>query len=337
MVEREEMENLLLRYCEGETTPEETILVEEWMEASAENGRMARRIQTIGLAADLARTSPKIDVKKALEATHRKMKQGKTSRYQVFVRGMQRAAAILFIPLVISWCILYFNGAGDVAQMIEVRTNPGMTTSVDLPDGTKVILNSSSSLRYPSRFSDKSREVELVGEAFFSVAKDGKQFVVDALNHSKIVVYGTEFNIEAYPESGTVQTTLVSGKVSFTYLNEGKREKLLMHPGQKAIYDIAQSKVLVKSVHVDVETCWKDGRLIFKNTPFEEVLKNLSKRYNVEFVLKNPSLKQHSFTATFDNQRLERILEIFRISSNIHFEYVEDGDLYAGRQVIEVY
>lgn len=337
MVEREEMENLLLRYCEGETTPEETILVEEWMEASAENGRMARRIQTIGLAADLARTSPKVDVKKALEATHRKMKQGKTSRYQVFVRGMQRAAAILFIPLLISWCILYYNGANEPAQMIEVRTNPGMTTSIDLPDGTKVILNSSSSLQYPSRFTDENRAVKLVGEAFFSVTKDKKEFVVDALNGSKIVVHGTEFNVEAYEGSETVQTTLVSGKVSFTYLNEGKREKLLMHPGQKAIYDIAQSKVLVKSANVDVETCWKDGRLVFKNTPFEEVLKNLSKRYNVEFVLKNPDLKQNSFTATFAKQRLERILENFRISSNIQFKFVEDNDINAERQVIEVY
>lgn len=338
MVEREEMENLLLRYCEGETTPEETILVEEWMEASAENGRMARRIQTIGLAADLAQVSPRVDVKRALASTHRRMKQGKADRYRVLFRGMQRAAAILFIPLVISWCILYFNGAGDVAQMIEVRTNPGMTTSVDLPDGTKVILNSSSSLRYPSHFSDKSREVELVGEAFFSVAKDGKQFVVDALNHSKIVVYGTEFNIEAYPESGTVQTTLVSGKVSFSYFNDrGNREHLMMNPGQKAIYDIEQERVLVKSANVDVETCWKDGRLVFKNTPFEEVLKNLSKRYNVEFVLKNPDLKQNSFTATFAKQRLERILENFRISSNIQFKFVEDNDINAERQVIEVY
>lgn len=337
MVEREDMENLLLRYCEGETTKEETAWVEEWLEASDENRWMARRIQTIGLAADLAQTSPKIDVKKALEATHRKMKQGKTSRYQVFVRGMQRAAAILFIPLLISWCILYYNGANEPAQMIEVRTNPGMITSVNLPDGTKVILNSSSSLQYPSRFTDENRAVKLMGEAFFSVKKDKKEFVVDALNGSKIIVHGTEFNVEAYEGSETVQTTLVSGKVSFSYLNEGKREKLVMHPGQKAIYDLERSRVVLKSANVDVETCWKDGRLVFKNTPFEEVLKNLSKRYNVEFVLKNPSLKQHSFTATFVNQRLERILEIFRISTNIRFEYVEDGDLNAGRQVIEVY
>lgn len=237
----------------------------------------------------------------------------------------------------VSWSILYWDKDKEEIHMMEVRTNPGMTTSVELPDGTEVVLNSSSSLRYPSRFADDKREVKLVGEAFFSVAKDEKKFIVGTLNNSKIVVHGTEFNVEAYKGSRTVQTTLVSGKVSFSYVNNGRRNNVMMMPGQKAIYDIVREKVVVKEVNVDVETCWKDGRLIFRNTPFEDILKSLSKRYNVEFILKKVSLKQNSFTATFTKQRLERILEHFRISSNIHFKFVEDGDMDAERQVIEVY
>lgn len=337
MVKGEEIEDLLLQYYEGVTTEEETVRVEEWLGASDENRRIGRHIQTIVLAANVAQVSSKLDVKKALANTHRRMGQKKVSRYQVLFRGMQRAAAILFIPLVVSWCALYWDRDHQVTEMMEVRTNPGMTTSVELPDGTKVILNSSSSLQYPSRFSQEERKVKLVGEAFFSVTKDKKQFVVDALNGSEIVVHGTEFNIEAYSENRTVQTTLVSGKVSFSYLDNGKRANLMMQPGQKVIYDIVQDKVVVKKVNVDVETSWKDGHLIFKNTPFEEVLKKLSKRYNVTFVLKNPTLKQSSFTATFTKQRLERILENFQISSNIRFKFIEDGDINVERQVIEVY
>ena len=337
MVKREGMENLLLRYYEGETTEDETALVVEWLETSDETRRTARQVQTLGLAADMAQISSRLDVKKALEDVHRKMKQKKVNRYQVLFRGMQRAAAILFIPLMVSWSILYWDKDKEEIHMMEVRTNPGMTTSVELPDGTEVVLNSSSSLRYPSRFADDKREVKLVGEAFFSVAKDEKKFIVGTLNNSKIVVHGTEFNVEAYKGSRTVQTTLVSGKVSFSYVNNGRRNNVMMMPGQKAIYDIVREKVVVKEVNVDVETCWKDGRLIFRNTPFEDILKSLSKRYNVEFILKKVSLKQNSFTATFTKQRLERILEHFRISSNIHFKFVEDGDMDAERQVIEVY
>lgn len=212
MVKREGMENLLLSYYEGETTEDETALVEEWLEASEENRRTARQVQTLGLAADMAQISSRLDVKKALEDVHRKMKQKKVNRYQVLFRGMQRAAAILFIPLMVSWSILYWDKDKEEIHMMEVRTNPGMTTSVELPDGTEVVLNSSSSLRYPSRFADDKREVKLVGEAFFSVAKDEKKFIVGTLNNSKIVVHGTEFNVEAYKGSRTVQTTLVSGK-----------------------------------------------------------------------------------------------------------------------------
>lgn len=162
MVKREGMEDLLLRYYEGETTEDETALVEEWLEASEENRRTARQVQTLGLAADMAQISSRLDVKKALKDVHRKMKQKKVNRYQVLFRGMQRAAAILFIPLMVSWSILYWDKDKEEIHMMEVRTNPGMTTSVELPDGTEVVLNSSSSLRYPSRFADDKREVKLV-------------------------------------------------------------------------------------------------------------------------------------------------------------------------------
>lgn len=339
MENSEGMEELLLKYIRGNASVEEVALVEEWMEASEENRKLARQVQLLDWAVDIARISTKVNVESSLADIHNRIGQWKKeNRYEAIFRRMQRAAAILFIPLVVSWCILYFGSDSQRTEMLEIKTNPGMTTSVELPDGTVVVLNSSSLLQYPSRFSGKERKVKLIGEAFFSVTKDSeKPFVVDALNNSKIKVYGTEFNIEAYEESKTVQTTLVSGKVSFDYLEGGKRKNLMMRPGQKVIYNIAQNKVIVKKANVDVETCWKDGRLIFKDTPFEDVLKSLSKRYNVTFVLKNTALKRNSFTATFTKQRLERILEIFRISSNIQFKFVDDGDTDTERQVIEVY
>lgn len=88
MVKREGMENLLLRYYEGDTTEDETILVEEWLEASEENSRIARQVQTIGLAVDMAQISSRLDVKKALEDVHRKMERKKVNRYQVLFRGV---------------------------------------------------------------------------------------------------------------------------------------------------------------------------------------------------------------------------------------------------------
>jgi ferric-dicitrate binding protein FerR (iron transport regulator) len=120
-------------------------------------------------------------------------------------------------------------------------------------------------------------------------------------------------------------------------MNNKDRNNLMMYPGQKAIYDIKRKKIAVEETNIEVETSWKDGRLIFRDTPFEDILKSLSKRYNVRFVVKNETLKRNSFTGTFVHQRLERILERFRISSNIKFRFIENGNLDEEKQIIEVY
>ncbi len=331
-------ELLIIRYYKGETSKEENLRVEEWLKESEENRKIARQLQSIILATDVAEISSKLDIKKALANAHLKMKRKKNGKLQVLFRRMQRVSAILFIPLLVSWGILYYSRSSQIAEFIEVRTNPGMTTSLVLPDSTMVVLNSSSSLRYPSRFSSNRREVKLIGEAFFSVKKDAKRkFVVKTLSNLEIVAYGTEFNVEAYGEDRLIQTTLVSGKVGLTTLSNGKKSNLMIYPGQKAIYDIRQGKIALKEANIEVETSWKDGRLIFRDTPFEDILKSLSKRYNVKFMVKNEALKRNSFTGTFVHQRLERILERFRISSNIKFRFIENGNLDEEKQIIEVY
>ena len=252
----------------------------------------------------------------------------------------QRVAAGLFVPLLAACWLLYTAEEPKEekpVEMLEVKTCPGMIATVDLPDGTKVALNSSSSLRYPSSFVGDTREVSLTGEAFFDVAHDEKrQFIVLTPGNARIAVHGTEFDVEAYDEN-SVETTLISGKVCFSYLDKNTRYSLMMEPGQQVVFDVPRKNVTVHEANVEVETAWRSGRLVFRNTPFEEALKSLSKRYNVEFIIKNPALKRHSFTATFTKQRLERILEIFRISSNIHFNYVENENVDTEKQIIEVY
>lgn len=331
-------ELLIIRYYKGKTSKEEDIQVEEWIKGSEENSKIAKQLRDISLATDVAEISLKLDVKKALESIHLKMKRKRTHKIQILFRNIQRATAILFIPLLVSWAVLYHIRDTQIISIIEVKTNPGMTTSFVLPDSTMVVLNSSSSLRYPSKFLGNKREVELTGEAFFSVKKDAKRkFAVKAFNKLEIVAYGTEFNVEAYSQDKLIQTTLVSGKVGLIIMNNKDRNNLMMYPGQKAIYDIKRKRIAVEEANIEVETSWKDGRLIFRDTPFEDILKSLSKRYNVRFVVKNETLKRNSFTGTFVHQRLERILERFRISSNIKFRFIENGNLDEEKQIIEVY
>ena len=334
------MEELLIKYYKGYTTEEETMEVERWINASEKNRRIALQIQALDLAVDMVQVLPRLNMQKALAGTHRRMGRRKAGRYQVLYRGMQRIAAILFIPLVISWCDLYFNGTSETVGMVEMKTQPGMTASFALPDSTVVVLNSASSLQYPSEFRGGTREVTLTGEAFFSVKKDpGRKFVVNTLSGSKVMVHGTEFNVEAYLEDGVIQTTLVSGRISFSCIQNGKRGDLMILPGQKVIYDIDRERVELKKADIEVETSWKNGRLIFKDTPFGDILKRLGKRYDVTFIIKDEALKQHSFTGNFVERSLEHILERFRLSSNIRFRFIDDRNQPQDgeKQIIEVY
>lgn len=86
-----------------------------------------------------------------------------------------------------------------------------------------------------------------------------------------------------------------------------------------------------------METAWKDGKIIFYDTPMDEILRILGKRYNVEFMVSNQRIKEYSFTGTFSTQRLERILEFFKISSRINWRYVDSENISDRKQKIELY
>lgn len=251
----------------------------------------------------------------------------------------QRAAAVLFIPLLVTLMLQYWgNGEQELAQMMEIKTNPGMTTSLTLPDGTLVFLNSESTLSYPSRFDGDTRNVNLQGEAYFEVAKNPeKKFIVSTPHRSQIEVLGTHFNVEAYEKENRVSATLVEGKIGFIYKCDNTSKKVLMAPGQKLVYDSKDTKVQLYATSGESETAWKEGKIIFRNTPLEEGLRMLEKRYNVEFIIKNNRLKGDSFTGTFTNQRLERILEYFQLSSQIRWRYLDSPNITDEKSKIEIY
>lgn len=333
--DREQIEEMLPRYYDGKLTREERRQVEAWMAESDANRRIARQVHLLCLATDTLNVKRKVDTEKALNRVRGRMAAGKTSWWT----WAQRVAAVLFVPLAVALLVQYANLSAGPAQMVEIRTNPGVTTSVVLPDSTVVCLNSGSSLSYPSRFEGDTREVALKGEAYFDVAKDKKKkFIVSAAHRSKIEVLGTRFNVEAYEDDENISTTLVEGKVCFLYETRSRvGKKIVMQPGQKLVYNPAEDNVQLYATSGVAETAWKDGKIIFRNTPLPEALRMLEKRFDVDFVISSKRLVGNSFTGTFTNQRLERILEYFKISSKIRWRYLDSADIRDERSKIEIY
>lgn len=333
----DKIEELLSRYCSGEATIEECRMVEEWIQESDDNYRIVKHMYAIDQVMGTVQMESKVNMEKALASVNRKM--NKTPLHITWFTWIQRVAAILFIPLLIAFAIQNFAPSQtEIAQMIEVKTNPGMTTTVDLPDGSKVHLNSKSSLIYPSFFSKDKRNVKLTGEAFFEVQKDPNHgFIVLTPNHTQIEVLGTTFNVEAFERDSFISTTLVEGKVRFAYQKNQQSVTTEMKPGQKLMYNTASSQVKLIQTSGEAETAWKDGKIVFQATPLPEALRMLEKRFNVTFVLSNDRLRSEAFNGSFTNQRLERILEIFKISSNIKWRYLDTQDTTNERTRIEIY
>ena len=341
MTEKEDkyndIETLLPRFCEGMTTEKETRLVEEWIKENEANQKIVDQVHALYLAADTLHVIQNVDTEKVLKKVKNRINGKRVSWWE----RTQRIAAVMSVPLLIGILLMYMDRVNhaETARMLEVKTNPGMTTSIMLPDSTVVYLNSESTLRYPSSFNTDIRKVELTGEAYFDVTKDPqKRFVVSTLNHSQIEVYGTSFNVEAYAKDNKLSATLVEGKIGFLFTDgTGTARKIDLQPNRKLVYRPTTGEVKVYKTSCESETAWKEGKIVFNNTSMEDILHTLSKRFNVEFVVKNKNLKEYAFTGSFTTQRLERIMEFFKISSKIHWRYLDSDEITDEKQRIEIY
>ena len=164
----------------------------------------------------------------------------------------------------------------------------GGTYTVELCDGTKVYLNSGTTLEFPSRFDGKVRSVILKGEAYFDVARNvSKPFVVE-VDEMKVKVLGTSFNVKSYVDEPGVYTTLVEGSVAI--LRDGQPEKKIK-PGEQAYYNKGVGTLSIAEVDVNEFTSWKDGLFYFKDIALEEILRIVSRWYDLEVFYMNQGAK----------------------------------------------
>jgi hypothetical protein len=165
----------------------------------------------------------------------------------------------------------------------------GNRSKINLSDGTTVWLNAGSRLIYPSKFVDKTREIYLVGEAFFDVAEnDEKPFIVKTSNLS-VKVLGTQFNISAYPEDNSIQTVLTKGSVEILKADAELFEKgVFLKPGQMAYWNKKSNETKILNVDVNHYTLWTEGIFSFSNTDLNRIVKKLERYYNIRFNYADP-------------------------------------------------
>jgi ferric-dicitrate binding protein FerR (iron transport regulator) len=167
---------------------------------------------------------------------------------------------------------------GDIVHYNKLSTPRGGQFKIVLPDGTKAWLNSASTLRYPTAFNGKDRTVELEGQAYFEVAKNATQPFKVMVDHMEVQVLGTDFDVMAYPDESTINTTLLSGSVQ---VKDGQTLKLLK-PGQQAL--MSTDGITVKDADLKKVTAWKNGLFVFNNMALPAILREVARWYDIEIV-----------------------------------------------------
>ena len=321
-----ELEELLSGYLSGELPDKDRAMIDEWRMVSPENEIIFQESRKAWEAIPLLHEMEQFNSFEALKKINARISNQKSTGWWISV---QRIAAILLLPLLIySGYISVRNSSLKKQQvghilMQTISSRQGMVSQFDLADGTKVWLNSGSSLQFPTYFTEGVREVKLKGEAFFEVAKNEKQpFQVKAKNLI-IEDLGTSFNVVSYDDEKQTEVVLVEGKVNlFTGIDQVKKEFGAMHPGQRTVYLEDTRKIEAEEVAVDKYIAWRDGNLIFRNDKMEDVAKRLSRWFNVEIMFNDPEMKRYTYKATFRDENLMQVLNLLKISAPIDYKII---------------
>lgn len=252
----------------------------------------------------------------------------RTNKVKVIGSWFSRAAAVLFIPLLLAMLYILSNKnvqteifADAAIDTLEIIAPVGSRAIVELSDGTKVNLNYGSRIKYPRIFVGKEREIYLEGEGYFDVAPNPKKPFVVKTGKINVKALGTEFNVQAYADNNLISTTLVEGKVVVEKLltNEKIQQLGIMVPGQHVVYDLKTDKAHSVKGAIDRYIAWKDGKLVFDNTPISEVAQTLSRMFNVDIEV-DDAVKEYTYTVTFINDPLFLILDLMKETTPVTYK-----------------
>lgn len=235
-------------------------------------------------------------------------------KFEIRIRQTLKYAATIAL------LILSGFGANKIYNRIEQQNIVFITATADkehkgiiLPDGSIVMLNNCSSIRYPNKFIAGNRAVEIQGEAFFQITKDKKHpFIVHA-NEGRVKVLGTSFNIKAYKDDRLFSVSVETGKVEVNV----KESFMQLLPNECLIYDKENGNILKRKDNVEQITSWMQGGLYFNNTPIQSIILELERIYGCKIELDANCTFEETLFGEHDNQSLDAVLKSIEYSTGI--------------------
>ncbi|GAA4807985.1 FecR family protein [Olivibacter ginsenosidimutans] len=313
-------QELLDKYYLNQCIAEEQAAVEKWLEEEPIGYSLPKDVDIQSLE------------NRQWERFQQKMQDKEMPRRQAVVYLKRYVWPIAASFLLLTSILLFFriNHSQQRGAIVyrTYTTKAGQRAQITLQDGTKVLLNASSHLRYPENFGNRSREVFLSGEAFFEIASDAKRpFSVRTLRTITHVL-GTTFNLKAYPDENQTSIVVATGLVRFS-ASEGK-SSLLLGAGKRGI--LTNGKVFQQaSVALANYMGWKDDKLIIDDQPLAEVFPLLERWYNVRIEVTDTQLLKERYKGQFDHPRLAHVLKSIGFATHFHYR-IEKNQLIIYRK-----
>lgn len=316
---------LLARYLAGECSRSEEQDVESWIRENRENERLGAQLREIWASQEIAPVTTDIEElwrRTALQAGIADTSpQPRRSLWGEFLvrRRLAFAAALLALIAVPVLVWILSRGPASAPALSSLLVPRGDQRALTLSDGTRVVLDAGSEFRFPERFQGRTRDVYLTGEGLFDVRKNGaRQFVVHA-GAGVVRVLGTRFNVRAWKDSQRVEVTVSSGRVTFG-AEGGDEEAVVVSQGERSVLREGRAPTQASYVDVAKHMRWTSREADFQDVPLREILSQLERWYDLEFILSENSVAGERLTVFIENRPIDEILELLAALTDQEFD-----------------
>jgi transmembrane sensor len=364
--QKNDKKSLIAKYLDNQCSPEEKRKLYEML-ISEDNDDSFKEVLFSQLnenltdnfknhSADFERIYRKI----IAEINHRETKDLEIQQLQKRMKVKKLFFEAISVAAVL--CIVFFLGSitgkhitssanSSLSKAItysEIKAPLGARSVITLNDGTEVMLNAGSSLKYGSDFNSLNRDLILEGEAYFKVAKNKDLPLIVNAGKINIKATGTEFNVKAYSDDGIIETTLVDGEVEISQIgNNDKNRILVLEPNQKALYVSESDKLTLERVkeieplavkppkiitdnllvnpETDVEqaTAWTKNKLIIRSENLESLCTKLQRKYDVTFIFRDEDIKKQRFSGILLDETFQQVMDVIKLTAPV--DYMLDG------------
>lgn len=333
-MEREINLELILRQLEGNSTPDKERVFKNWLETKT-NREYFDHIEKIWNTPDNPLPQPDLDQAWCIVKNKAGIKEQDPENVppiqlrdsptkiipMIFRSRIFQVAAVFLFVIFLPYLIWTFTDSPKINEIIVANAQQ---KNIRLSDGTQIILDAGTTLRYPEQFAEKNREVYLNGEGYFKVTADpSRPFIVNA-NDAIITVLGTEFNIRAWKQNERVTVAVVQGKVGLrTTKKEGPGAEVFIQKNQVSVVFKNENPSLPGFSDIKSHLSWRQKENYFQSAPLLEVLDQLERWYDIEFQLPDEQSAENLVTIFIENKPIEEILDVISLMND--FQYRQEN------------